>query len=70
MSITLGLHMCDRGDRPVPDALVAAGELGLRTVILESRPKAGRKLLMCGNNRCNLSQDRRDAQTPIDRPDS
>jgi len=34
---------------------VAAGELGLRTLILESRPKPGRKLLMCGNNRCNLT---------------
>ncbi len=34
---------------------VLAGEAGLRTVILESRPKPGRKLLMCGNNRCNLT---------------
>ncbi len=34
---------------------VLAGEKGLRTVILESRPKPGRKLLMCGNNRCNLT---------------
>ena len=34
---------------------VAAGELGLHAVILESRPKPGRKLLMCGNNRCNLT---------------
>jgi len=34
---------------------VLAGEAGLRTLILESRPKAGRKLLMCGNNRCNLT---------------
>ena len=33
----------------------AAGELGLRALILESRPKPGRKLLMCGNNRCNLT---------------
>lgn len=33
----------------------AAGECGLRTLILESRPKPGRKLLMCGNNRCNIT---------------
>jgi len=35
---------------------VAAGELGLRTVILERCPKPGRKLLMCGNNRCNITK--------------
>ncbi len=34
---------------------VVAGEAGLRAIILESRPKPGRKLLMCGNNRCNLT---------------
>ena len=34
---------------------VLAGEIGLRAIILESRPKPGRKLLMCGNNRCNLT---------------
>ena len=28
MSIKLGLHMCGWGDRPVPDVLVAARELG------------------------------------------
>ena len=33
----------------------AAGEAGLQAVILERCPKAGRKLLMCGNNRCNLT---------------
>lgn len=33
----------------------AAGEAGLRAVILERCPKAGRKLLMCGNNRCNIT---------------
>lgn len=33
----------------------AAGEAGLRAIILERCPKAGRKLLMCGNNRCNLT---------------
>lgn len=33
----------------------AAGELGLRAVILERKHKPGRKLLMCGNGRCNLT---------------
>jgi predicted Rossmann fold flavoprotein len=33
----------------------AAGERGIRAVILERCPKPGRKLLMCGNNRCNLT---------------
>lgn len=33
----------------------AAGEAGLRAIILESKPKPGRKLLMCGNNRCNIT---------------
>jgi predicted Rossmann fold flavoprotein len=33
----------------------AAGEAGLRAVILERCPKPGRKLLMCGNNRCNIT---------------
>lgn len=32
-----------------------AGEMGLRTVILERKHKPGRKLLMCGNSRCNLT---------------
>jgi len=32
-----------------------AGETGLRTVILERKHKPGRKLLMCGNSRCNLT---------------
>lgn len=34
---------------------VAAGERNLRAVILERCPKPGRKLLMCGNNRCNIT---------------
>lgn len=34
---------------------VAAGERNLRAVILERCPKPGRKLLLCGNNRCNLT---------------
>jgi predicted Rossmann fold flavoprotein len=33
----------------------AAGELGLRTLLLERKHKPGRKLLMCGNARCNLT---------------
>lgn len=33
----------------------AAGELGLRAVVLERKHKPGRKLLMCGNARCNLT---------------
>ena len=33
----------------------AAGELGLKTVVLERKHKPGRKLLMCGNARCNLT---------------
>jgi len=32
-----------------------AGDMGLRTVILERKHKPGRKLLMCGNSRCNLT---------------
>jgi len=34
---------------------VTAGERRIRAVILERCPKPGRKLLMCGNNRCNLT---------------
>jgi predicted Rossmann fold flavoprotein len=33
----------------------AAGELGLKAVVLERKHKPGRKLLMCGNARCNLT---------------
>ncbi|MDZ8119681.1 aminoacetone oxidase family FAD-binding enzyme [Pontiella agarivorans] len=33
----------------------AAGELGLRALVLERKAKPGRKLLMCGNSRCNLT---------------
>lgn len=32
-----------------------AGEFGLRALIVERRHRAGLKLLMCGNNRCNLT---------------
>ncbi len=32
-----------------------AGELGLKTLVLERKAKPGRKLLMCGNSRCNLT---------------
>lgn len=34
---------------------VTAGERKIRAIILERCPKPGRKLLMCGNNRCNLT---------------
>ncbi len=34
---------------------VAAGELGLKALVLERKHKPGRKLLMCGNARCNLT---------------
>lgn len=33
----------------------AAGELGMRCLVLERKHKPGRKLLMCGNSRCNLT---------------
>ncbi len=35
----------------------AAAENGLSAVILERKHKPGRKLLMCGNGRCNLTSD-------------
>ena len=35
-----------------------AGELGMRAVVVERKHNPGRKLLMCGNNRCNLTSDR------------
>lgn len=34
---------------------ITAGELGLRALIIERKHRPGRKLLMCGNNRCNLT---------------
>jgi len=34
-----------------------AGERGLGALILERKHKPGRKLLMCGNGRCNLTKD-------------
>lgn len=33
----------------------AAGELGLKAMVIERKHKPGRKLLMCGNSRCNLT---------------
>ena len=36
---------------------VAAGEAGIPAMILERRHRPGLKLLMCGNNRCNISHD-------------
>ena len=38
-------------------AAVSAGELGLSCMALERRHRTGLKLLMCGNNRCNVSHD-------------
>jgi len=37
---------------------VTAGELGVRAVLLERKHLPGRKLLMCGNNRCNLTSSK------------
>lgn len=36
-------------------AAVSAGELGMNCVVVERRHRVGLKLLMCGNNRCNIS---------------
>ena len=36
-------------------AAATAGEADIRCVILERRHRPGLKLLMCGNNRCNIS---------------
>ncbi|MBQ4481365.1 MAG: aminoacetone oxidase family FAD-binding enzyme [Victivallales bacterium] len=36
-------------------AACEAADAGLKAVLLERRHRAGLKLLMCGNNRCNLS---------------
>ena len=38
-------------------AAVEGAERGLRCVVLERKHQPGRKLLMCGNARCNLSTD-------------
>lgn len=38
-------------------AAVSAGELGLNCMALERRHRVGLKLLMCGNNRCNVSHE-------------
>ncbi|MFA6447816.1 MAG: NAD(P)/FAD-dependent oxidoreductase [Patescibacteria group bacterium] len=43
-----------------PAGLMAAGcaaELGARVILLEKNPACGRKLLMTGNGRCNVTQD-------------
>ena len=34
-----------------------AGELGIRAVVVERKHKPGRKMLLCGNNRCNITHD-------------
>ena len=36
-------------------AACEAADAGLRAVLLERRHRAGLKLLMCGNNRCNIA---------------
>ena len=36
-------------------AAVTAGESALRCIVVERRHRPGLKLLMCGNNRCNIS---------------
>ncbi len=38
-------------------AACCAGEAGLKGLLLERRHRPGLKLLLCGNNRCNLSHD-------------
>lgn len=38
-------------------AAAAAAEFQLRAIVIERKHQAGRKLLMCANNRCNLSND-------------
>ncbi len=38
-------------------AAAHAGEFGLSTLLLERKHRAGSKLLMCGNGRCNLTSD-------------
>ena len=43
-------------------AAATAGETGLKCIVLERRHRPGLKLLMCGNNRCNISH----AGTPED----
>ncbi len=37
-------------------AAACAAERGLRVVLLERKHQPGRKLLMCGNNRCNITR--------------
>jgi len=36
---------------------VIAGELGISATVIERKHRPGRKLLMCGNNRCNITHD-------------
>lgn len=38
-------------------AAVTAGELNMPGILLERRHRPGLKLLLCGNNRCNISHD-------------
>jgi len=38
-------------------AACTAAELGVRAVLVERKHRPGRKILLCGNNRCNLTSD-------------
>ncbi len=38
-------------------AAACAAEYGMRAILVERRHLPGRKLLMCGNNRCNITRD-------------
>ena len=38
-------------------ASVTAGELHIPSLLIERRHRPGLKLLLCGNNRCNVSND-------------
>lgn len=53
-----------------PAGLIAAGraaELGARVIILEKNPELGRKLLITGNGRCNLTNDTDDPKRMIEK---
>ncbi|MFZ5982513.1 MAG: NAD(P)/FAD-dependent oxidoreductase [Patescibacteria group bacterium] len=53
-----------------PSGMIAAGraaELGARVGLLEKNSSLGRKLLMTGKGRCNLTQDQRDPQKFIEK---
>lgn len=43
-------------------AAIRAAERGKKVIILEKGPSAGRKLLLCGNRRCNITNAEKDPQ--------